>query len=34
VIDRLSSIHGVRGAAPYVEGQALLQSGDWAAVFS
>ena len=29
VINRLAAIHGVRGAAPYIEGQALLQSGDW-----
>jgi lipoprotein-releasing system permease protein len=29
VIRRLTAMRGVRGAAPYIEGQALLQSGDW-----
>ena len=29
VRQKLSSIHGVRGSSPYVEGQALMQSGDW-----
>jgi len=29
VMKRLSSIRGVKGVSPYIEGQALLQSGDW-----
>ena len=29
VMKRLASSRGVRGVSPYIEGQALLQSGDW-----